>query len=95
MEFEDEIRNLKRRVDDLEGAVSVLTGQIGRVHPELVTLTETTAQRFDRIEGLVAKVASSLETVNTQVWSLRDDLPSLVLDAIRKSKTRKRQAEDC
>ncbi len=86
MGIEDEIRSLKRRVDDLEGAVNVLAGQFGKVNPELAALRESTARRLDTIEGLVGNVATSLQSMNTQVWSLRDDLPHLMAEAMRKSK---------
>ena len=83
MEIEDEIIQLKRRVGDLEGAVSVLTGHVGKVHPELVALTSSAALRFDKVEGLVNKVADRLDTLNTQLWSLRDDMPQLVAVALQ------------
>ena len=83
MEIEDEIIQLKRRVGDLEGAVSVLTGHVGKVHPELVALTSSAALRFDKVEGLVNRVADRLDTLNTQLWSLRDDMPQLVAVALQ------------
>ena len=58
MDIEHEIRELKRRVGELEGAVNVVAGQVG-------------------------KVADRLDTLNTQLWSLRDDMPDLVTPAIR------------
>ena len=36
MDVESEIRELKRRVGDLEGAVSLLAGQFSKVHPEVI-----------------------------------------------------------
>ena len=85
MDIESEIRELRRRVGALEGAVSVLTGQLGQVHPDLVAHAQSTAERFDTVEGMVSKVATRLDTLNTQLWSLRDDLPDLVAEALRKS----------
>lgn len=78
MDLESEIKDLKRRVDDLEGAVSVLTGHVGRVHPDLVHLARTTTARFDKVEDLMGKVAGRLDLLNTQVWSLRDELPGML-----------------
>ena len=82
MDMESEIRELKRRVGDLEGAVSVLAGQVGKVHPDLVALTNATSSRFDRVEDLVGKITGRLDVVNTQLWSLRDDLPRMIVEAL-------------
>lgn len=78
MDVESEIRELKRRVGDLEGAVNVLAGQIGQVHPVLVALSKSAELRFDKVETLMVKVSGRLDLMNTQLWSLRDDLPSLI-----------------
>lgn len=83
MNIENEINDLKRRVGDLEGAVNVLSGQVGKVHPDLIALGNTATQRFDNVETLVTKVATRLDTLNTQLWSLRDDMPELVASAFR------------
>jgi hypothetical protein len=81
MDVEAEIRELKRRVGDLEGAVNVLSGQIGKVHPDLVAFAAASETRFDRMEDLVGKVTSRLDLMNTQIWSLRDDLPIILARA--------------
>lgn len=83
MDIEHEIAELKRRVGDLEGAVNVLTGQVGKAYPDLVEIGAVTGRRFDKVEDLVGKVASRLDILNTQLWSLRDDMPELVAAAIR------------
>lgn len=82
MDVEEEIKELKRRVGDLEGAVNVLTGQIGKVHPDLIALGAATSSRFDKVEELVGRVANRIDLMNTQIWSLRDDLPQLVAEAL-------------
>lgn len=82
MDVEHEINELRRRVGDLEGAVSVLTGQVGKVHPDLVIFSGSTQRRFDKVEDLVDKVATRLDTLNTQLWSLRDDLPQMLATAL-------------
>lgn len=85
MDVESEILELKRRVGDLEGAVSVLTGHVGKVHPDLVALSTATAKRFDSVEELVGKVASRIDLLNNQLWSLRDDLPEMLATALEKN----------
>jgi len=88
MDVEAEIINLKRRVGDLEGAVNVLAGQLGSVHPELSHLSEGTMKRLDAVAATMDRVVSRLDTMNTQVWSLRDDLPALMADALALSDKR-------
>ena len=85
MDIEHEITALKRRVGDLEGAVNVLTGQIGNVHPDLVALSTVATSRFDKVEDLVGKVFGRMDLMNTQIWSLRDDMPELVAAALAKA----------
>jgi hypothetical protein len=85
MDVETEIAELKRRVGELEGAVTVLSGHISKVHPDLLVLTGTAQKRFDTVDAMMHRVFDRLDTMNTQVWSLRDDLPVLVSDAVRRS----------
>jgi hypothetical protein len=87
MNIEQEITDLKRRVGDLEGAVNVLTGQVGKVHPDLMAMGAATERRFDKVEDLVGRIANRLDTLNTQLWSLRDDMPDLVATAIKSTKS--------
>ena len=83
MDIESEIHELKRRVDDLEGAVNVLTGQFRDVKPSLESIRNETGRRFDVSDQLMQRIVNRLDTMNTQVWSLRDDLPILLDEAIK------------
>jgi hypothetical protein len=85
MDIEGEINDLRRRVDELEGAVNVLTGQMRHVHPELVALRKLSVDRFDGLDALIGRFVSRMDTLNSQIWSLRDDFPTLVDKAVRKS----------
>lgn len=85
MDIEREINDLKRRVGDLEGAVNVLAGQFSNLHPEIVSFRDHSSQRFDDIDTTMQRCVKRLDTMNTQVWSLRDDLPVLVGNAVRSS----------
>ena len=85
MDIEREIKDLKRRVGDLEGAVNVLTGHVGGVQPDLHALRELTSVGFDKVEDTMSRFVKRLDTMNTQIWSLRDDFPDLVSAALRKS----------
>lgn len=83
MNIEAEILDLKRRVGDLESALNVLTGQLRLVHPELVTLREETGGRLEKVSSAVTAMDHRLGKVEVQVWSLRDDLPEIVQQAVK------------
>ncbi len=82
MDMKAEIDDLKRRVGDLEGAVNVLTGQFGKIHPEILAIKREYAEGFERINKDTASVIARVDTLNTQVWSLRDDLPAMLREAV-------------
>ena len=84
MDVEREIHDLKRRVGDLEGAMNVLNGNVGQLHPGLTTLTSAAQTRFDTLDETMLRVFARLDTMNTQVWTLRDDMPVLIADAMRR-----------
>jgi|SRR5215211_2064302 len=90
MNVEAEIRELKRRVSELEGSFGFLTRQIKGVHRDLLafqTRTEQfqarteqfqarTEQRFDKVDG-------RLDRVEKDVRALRQDMPGIVGSAVR------------
>lgn len=82
MDVEAELKELKRRVSDLEGAVNVLAGQMRTIQPQLEAFMSSAGKRFDDAERQMDRIVSRLDTVNTQVWCLRDDLPHLIRDAL-------------
>ena len=82
MDVEAEIVELKRRVGDLEGAVRVLASQTVSVQPDITAITTGTYKRLDDVAVMIDRVVNRLDSVNTQVWSLRDDLPDLMANAI-------------
>ena len=88
MDFKAEIDDLKRRVGDLEGAVNVLAGQFSKVYPELLVLKQETADGFQRMGAATESVIARADTLNTQIWRLRDDLPGMICEAIARSPSR-------
>jgi hypothetical protein len=90
MNVEAEIRDLKRRVSEIEGSFGFLTQQIKSVHKDLLAFEAKTEQRFDTVDRkFVAvdarfdQVDSRLGRVETGVRKLRDDMPGIVGDAMR------------
>ena len=87
MDVEAEIRDLKRRVSEMEGSFGFLTRQIKGVHKDLLAFQARTERRFDeltgKVEGRFAKVEGRLDRVESEVRGLRKDMPGIVGDAMR------------
>ena len=80
MNVEAEIRDLKRRVSEIEGSFGFLTQQIQNVHKELLTFEEKTEQRFDRLES---KVDALDRKIDTKIDGLAKALPGIISDTMR------------
>jgi flagellar capping protein FliD len=76
MDVESEIRDLKRRVGEIEGSFGFLTQQIKSVHKDLLAFQARTEQRLDKVDG-------RLDRLDKGVRSLRDDMPGIVGAAMR------------
>ena len=90
MNVEAEIRDLKRRVGELEGSSEFLTQQVKGVHRDLLGFQAKTEQRFDqvdgrldKVDGRLDKVESRLDLVEKSVRDLRHDMPGIVSSAMR------------
>ena len=83
MKVEAEIRDLKRRVGELEGSSDFLTQQVKGVHRDLLGFQAKTEQRFDQVDGRLDKVESRLDRVEKGLRDLRHDMPGIVGSAVR------------
>jgi predicted nucleic acid-binding Zn-ribbon protein len=90
MNLEAEIRDLKRRVSELEGSFGFLTQQVKTVHKDLLAFQEKTERRFDQVDGQFKKVDARFDKIDGRldhldrgVRGLRDDMPKIVGDALR------------
>jgi hypothetical protein len=95
MNREGEIRDLKRRVSELEGSCGkgtfgFLAHQISTFHKDLLAFQEKTEQRFDQIDakfdgmgGKFDKIDSRLDHIDRNVGELGTDLRKIVGDAMR------------
>jgi hypothetical protein len=90
MDVEGEIRDLKRRVGELEGGFGFLTQQVRAVHLDVLNFQDQTNQRFDKIdgrfdkvEGRLDRVEGRLDRVEAEVRQLREELPTVVGDVMR------------
>ncbi len=76
MDVEAEIRDLQRRVGELEGSYGFLSGQVRGVHRDLLNFQAATERRFDGID-------QRFDRIEGEVRSLREDLPGIVGAAVR------------
>jgi hypothetical protein len=76
MDMEGEIRDLKRRVGELEGGFGFLTQQVRTVHLDLLGFQSQTSARFDKVE-------KEVRAVKAEVASLREELPTVVGNVMR------------
>src|SRR5262245_54567385 len=90
MDIEAEIRELKRRVGELEGSFGFLTRQGRDMHKELLTFRASmeqfrakTEQWQKRAEQRFDTVERDLREVRTDVRGLREDMPGIVAGAMR------------
>ena len=93
MNIEAEIRDLQRRVGELEGSFGFLTQQLKTVHKDLLSFQERTEERFDGIDGkfkkadgrfdrLETKVEALDRKIGTKIDGLTKSLPGIVRDAL-------------
>jgi hypothetical protein len=82
MNVEAEIRDLKRRVSELEGSFGFLSEQVKSVHRDLLAFEAKTEQRFDRVDS---KLDSLDRKIDTKVDGLAKALPGIVGDAVREA----------
>jgi archaellum component FlaC len=89
MNVEAEIRELKRRVGELEGSFGFLTRQVQNVHKDLLAFEEKTEQRFNQIDDRFKKVDNRFDNVDGRLdhldrglRELRREMPAIVKDAL-------------
>jgi hypothetical protein len=89
MDVEAEIRDLKRRVGEIEGPFGFLTRQVQGVHKDLLSFEAKTEQwfeqvdkRFDRME---AKADSVDRKIDSKIDGLAKALPKIVGDEVREA----------
>jgi predicted nucleic acid-binding Zn-ribbon protein len=87
MNVEAEIRDLKRRVSEIEGSFGFLTQQVKAVHKDLLAFQEKTEQRFDKVDGRFDRLESKIDSVDrkidTKIDGLAKSLPGIIGDTMR------------
>jgi predicted nucleic acid-binding Zn-ribbon protein len=93
MNVEAEIRDLKRRVGELEGSFGFLTQQVKAVHKDLLAFEAKTEQQFKKVDERFDQVDRRFDHLERKVDGLAKALPGIVGDAVREAnreRTKKR-----
>lgn len=90
MNVEAEIRELKRRVGELEGSHGFLSGQVREVHRALLGFQERTQEEFEEVRGEVGKLKTDLSQFRTEMERFErrteqqlDALPRALAEIVR------------
>src|SRR4051794_24412377 len=83
MNVEAEIRELQRRVSEIEGPFAFLTRQVQGVHKDLLSFEPRTEERFESVSGRFDRVEGKIDVVEGKVDNLAKALPGIVGDALR------------
>jgi len=83
MDVEAEIRDLKRRVSELEGSFGFLTEQVKGVHKDLLRFEARTEERFDGVDNKLREHDGRFDRLERDVKGLRTDMPKIVADSMR------------
>jgi chromosome segregation ATPase len=93
MDVEAEIRDLKRRVGELEGSFSFLTGQVRDVHRSVLGFQAQTNERFDGVDARFDRLEQKVDGLEGKVEGLAhkvdrldqnfDELPRALAEVVR------------
>src|ERR1700733_3385588 len=82
MNVEAEIRDLKRRVSELEGSFGFLSEQAKSVHKDLLAFEGKSEQRFDGVDKKLNGVESKIDAVDRKIDVKIDGLAKALLGIV-------------
>jgi predicted RNase H-like nuclease (RuvC/YqgF family) len=83
MDVEAEIRDLKRRVGEIEGSFGFLTEQVKSVHRDLLKFEEKTDRKLQEHDARFDRLDNKIDGVDRKVDGLTKALPNIVGDTMR------------
>jgi tetrahydromethanopterin S-methyltransferase subunit G len=83
MNVEAEIRDLQRRVSEIEGSFAFLTRQVQGVHKDLLSFEARTEERFKSVSDRFDRLDGKIDVVEGKVDNVAKTLPGIVGDALR------------
>jgi tetrahydromethanopterin S-methyltransferase subunit G len=83
MNVEAEIRELQRRVSEIEGSFAFLTRQVQGVHKDLLSFEARSEERFKSVSDRFDRVDGKIDVVEGKVDNLAKTLPGIIGDALR------------
>jgi hypothetical protein len=94
MDVESEIRDLKRRVGEIEGTYGFLSSQVREVHRAVLGFQEQTNERFDTVESRVDDVRNRLQHFEAATQRHLDALPRALAEIVRAEFARRDREAD-
>lgn len=89
MDVEAEIRDLKRRMGELEGVSSfgLLTRAVSSLHKDLLVFQGRTEERFRKVDELLDRTDGKIDALDRKIGvkidGLRRDLPGIIGETMR------------
>ena len=83
MDVEAEIRDLKRRVSELEGSFGFLTEQVKGVHKDLLRFEEKTDSQLQNVDSKLREHDTRFDRLEKDLKGFRTDMPKIVGDTMR------------
>jgi hypothetical protein len=77
MDVESEIRDLKRRVGEIEGTYGFLSGQVREVHRAVLGFQEQSNERFDTLEGRMDGIDGRMDRFDGRMGRFEQQLDAL------------------
>jgi predicted RNase H-like nuclease (RuvC/YqgF family) len=77
MNVEAEIRELQRRVSEMEGSFVFLTRQVQGVHKDLLSFVATTEESFERVSDRFDRLDSKVDSLDRKIDSFDRKVDSL------------------
>jgi hypothetical protein len=83
MDVESEIRDLKRRVGELEGTYGFLSGQLRDVHRAVLGFQEANTEELGEIKSDLSQLGTKVERFEARTEQQLDALPRALAEIVR------------